>query len=95
MKITVEVKKKQFTDKTGKKIEFFDLSTEFGGETVKIKLDKDKNELFKHFLGKMNIPLESDDEKEVLMKRLLAGEKLTADEKEKLRVLLEEEGGEE
>ena len=95
MKITVEVNRKQFTDKTGKTIEFYDYSTEFNGETVKIKLDKDKNELFKHFLGKMDIPLERADEKEELMKRLLAGEKLSDAEKEKLRGLLDDEGGEE
>lgn len=95
MKITVEVKRKQFTDKSGKTIEYFDLSTEFNGEAVKIKLDKEKNELFKHFLGKMDIPLERPDEKEELMKRLLAGEKLSDAEKEKLRGLLDDEGGEE
>lgn len=86
-KLTIDVKKKGFT-KDGKTVEFFELSADFWGETVKIKLDKDKNELFKYFLGKMDIPLELEDEKEALMKRMLAGEKLNEEEKAKLRSLL-------
>ena len=43
----------------------------------------------------MDIPLERADEKEELMKRLLAGEKLSVDEKQKLLGLLDDEGGEE
>ena len=89
MKLTIDVKRKGF-QKDGKMIEFFELSADFGGETVKIKLDKTQNELFKYFLGKMDIPLEKEDEKETLTKKLLSGE-ITAEEKAKLRGLLFEE----
>ncbi len=90
-KLEIEVKRKGFT-RDGKTVEYFDLSANFAGETVKIKLDKDKNELFKYFLGKMNIPLEAD-EKEELTKRLLSGEKLSDVEKARLKELIDGEGG--
>jgi len=94
MKLEIEVKRKSFTDKSGKTIEYYALSANFAGEEVKITLDKDKNELFKYFLGKMDIPLEKGDEKEELMKRMLSGEKLSAEEKARLKMLLgADEGG--
>ena len=92
MVLNVQVKRKQFTDKkTGEIREYFEYVTERQGESVKLKLDKEKNELFKYLIGKCDIPLEQDDRKDELIRKLMGGEALSDEEKKELKAILDDE----
>lgn len=95
MKLELQVKKRAFKDSTGEERQYYAFTAELGGETFKFKVDEKEKKLLNHFLDKCDIPLEREDEKAELVKRLLSGERLNDSEKAKLRGLLIEEGGDE
>ena len=95
MELKLNVTKKAY-EMNGRKGIYYSFTLDFEGETFKLKVDdKDKKMLY-HFLDKLDIPLEVEDKKEELIKRLLSGEYLSEAEKSLLNSLLKEkEGGEE
>ncbi len=93
MKLELVVKKRAFKADSGEEKTYYAFTVEAYGETFKFKVDDKEKKLLYHFLDKQNIPLEREDEKAELVKRLLSGERLNDMEKAKLRVLLGEEGG--
>lgn len=94
MELKLNVTKKAY-ELNGRKGIYYSFTLGFEGETFKLKVDdKDKKMLY-HFLDKLDIPLEVEDKKEELIKRLLSGEYLSASEKMLLEKMLKDEGGEE
>ncbi len=94
MELKLNVTKKAY-ELNGRKGIYYSFTLDFEGETFKLKVDdKDKKMLY-HFLDKLDIPLEVEDKKEELIKRLLSGEYLSASEKMLLEKMLKDEGGEE
>ncbi len=94
MELKLNVTKKAY-ELNGRKGIYYSFMLDFEGETFKLKVDdKDKKMLY-HFLDKLDIPLEVEDKKEELIKRLLSGEYLSASEKMLLEKMLKDEGGEE
>ena len=94
MKLELQVKKRAFKNDKGEEQEYYAFTCDFCGETFKFRVDEKEKKLLNHFLDKQDIPLEREDEKAELVKRLLSGERLNDSQKARLRVLLEE-GGEE
>ena len=94
MELKLNVTKKAY-ELNGRKGIYYSFTLDFEGETFKLKVDdKDKKMLY-HFLDKLDIPLEVEEKKEELIKRLLSGEYLSASEKMLLEKMLKDEGGEE
>lgn len=93
MILELQVKKKQFTDRvTGEIRQYYDLRTNLDGHEFKLRADEKDKKMFNYFLDKCDIPLEQEDNKEELMRKLLAGEYLSSEEKAVLKGLLEGEG---
>lgn len=91
MKLELQVKKKQFTTSDGEIKSYYELTTELSGETFRLRADDKDKKLLNHMLNQQDIPLEHEDNKEELMRRLLSGEKLSEAEKAKLQSLLDGE----
>lgn len=95
MKFEIEVKKKQFKDsKTGEIKSYYAMLLEMQGQTIKLRADEKEKKLLNYFLDQYDIPLEREDKKEALMRKLLEGEQLSAEEKAILQnLLLDDEEG--
>lgn len=93
MKLELVVKKRAFKADSGEEKTYYAFTVDFGGETFKFRVDDKEKKLLNHFLDKCDIPLEREDEKAELVKRLLSGERLNDGEKAKLKALIGEEGG--
>ena len=91
--LTLQVRKRAFKNDKGEEQEYYAFTCDFGGETFKFRVDDKEKKLLNYFLDKHDIPLEREDEKAELVKRLLSGERLNDTDKAKLRGLLIEEGG--
>lgn len=94
MKLELVVKKRAFKTDGGEEKTYYAFTVEAYGETFKFRVDDKEKKLLYHFLDKQNIPLEREDEKAELVKRLLSGERLNDAEKAKLKELIADEGGE-
>lgn len=88
MLFELNVKKKAFKAEGGEEKTYYSLTVDIGGETIKLKADDKDKKLLNYFLDKCDIPLEREDSKAELMKRLLSGETLSAGEKAVLKGLL-------
>lgn len=92
MELVVNVQKKAFKAENGEVRNYYSLTTEVEGVSISLTAKENDKKLLKHLLDKMDIPVESNDDKNALIDKLLSGEILTDAEKAKLKLYLGEEG---
>ncbi len=92
MELKVNVQKKAFKADNGEVRTYYSLTTEVEGVSISLAAKENDKKLLKHLLDKMDIPVESNDDKNALIDKLLSGEVLTDGEKAKLKGYLDEEG---
>lgn len=91
MQLIVNVQKKAFKADNGDVRTYYSLTTEVAGVSISLAAKENDKKLLKHLLDKMDIPVESNDDKNALIDKLLSGETLTDAEKSKLKGYLAEE----
>lgn len=85
MELKVNVEKKKFTTQDGEIKTYYSITAEVGGEVIRLKADDKDKKLLTHLLDKMDIPVVADNEKEILINKLLTEGTLTDEEKAKLK----------
>ena len=94
MELVLNVSKKSFNTEKGEAKTYYSLTAEVGGETIRLRADDRDKKLFTHLLDRMDIPVESEDDKNALISKLLSGEILSDSEKAKLKSYIgDDEGG--
>ncbi|MDE7453804.1 MAG: hypothetical protein K2N22_05285 [Clostridia bacterium] len=91
MELNVNVEKKTFKTDKGELKTYYSLTAKVGCESIRLKADERDKKLFTHLLDQMDIPVVVEDDKKVLIDKLISGEILSDSEKAKLRGYLDDE----